>query len=93
MIKSFSCKETERIWNNTVSKKLPADIQRQGLIKLRILEAAVELDDLRVPPGNRLEALKGDRKDQHAIRINKQWRIFFKWKDHHAEQVKICDYH
>ncbi len=93
MIKSFSCKETEKIWNNTFSKKLPTDIQRQGLIKLRILEAAAELDDLRVPPGNHLEALKGDRKDQHSIRINKQWRICFEWKDNHAEQVEICDYH
>ena len=93
MVKSFRDKETEKIWNGTFSKKLPNDIQRNGLIKLRMLDAADELNDLRVPPGNQLEALKGDRKGQHSIRINKQWRICFKWRDNQAEDVEICDYH
>ncbi len=93
MIKSFCCKETEKIWDNTFSKKLPTNIQRNGLIKLRMLDAADELIDLRYPPGNQLEALKRDRKGQHSIRINKQWRVCFKWKNNHAEDVEICDYH
>lgn len=93
MIKSFSCKETEKIWNNTFSKKLPTAIQRNGLIKLRLVNAAATLDFLRVPPGNQIEALKGNRKGQHSVRINKQWRICFKWKDGHAEDLEICDYH
>ena len=93
MIQSFSSKETKKIWNNTVSKKLPTDIQTAGLRKLRLIDAAAELNDLLIPPGNRLEALKGDRKGRHSIRINKQWRICFKWKGNHAEDVKICDYH
>lgn len=93
MIQDFRCKETEKIWKGTRSRKLPADIQRIALRKLTQLSAADSLDDLRVPPGNRLEALKGDRAGQHSIRINDQWRICFVWKEGHAHGVEIVDYH
>lgn len=76
-----------------MSRKLPSDIQRIALRKLTQLSAADSLDDLRVPPGNRLEALKGNRAGQHSIRINDQWRICFVWKDGHAHAVEIVDYH
>ena len=93
MIRSFADKEMERVWNEERSRKLPPDIQDTALRKLQLIEAAERIDDLRVPPGNRLEPLKGNRKGQWSIRINGQWRICFVWSDGHAEKVEICDYH
>jgi proteic killer suppression protein len=93
MIKTFRDRETESIFNRIFSRKLPQNIQHLARRKLIILDAATELNILRVPPGNRLEALKGDRKGQHSIRINDQWRICFKWKDGDAYDVEIADYH
>jgi len=93
MIHSFQNKETEKVWNQEYSKKLPRDIQRVGLRKLFMLNRAMTLDDLRIPPSNFLEKMKGDRKDQYSIRINKQWRICFNWKDGEAYKVEIVDYH
>lgn len=93
MIKSFRDKETEKIFNRNFSKKFPSDIQHQARRKLIMLDAAPELNALRIPPGNRLEALKGDRKGQHGIRINDQWRICFKWRTEDAYDVEITDYH
>ena len=93
MIRSFKCKETEKIFNRLVSRKFPNDIQRVGLRKLRMLNRAVSLQDLLVPPGNRFEELKGNRKGQHSIRINDQWRICFKWIKNDAYDVEIVDYH
>jgi proteic killer suppression protein len=93
VIKSFKDKETERIFKRFYSKKFPVDIQRAALRKLRMLNRAEDLSDLRVPPGNRLEALKGQRKGQHSIRINDQWRICFIWQDKDALDVEITDYH
>ncbi len=93
MIKSFQGKETEKIFNRLVSRKLPENIQHLARRKLIMLDAATELNNLRVPPGNRLEALKGNRKGQHSIRINDQWRICFKWKAGDAYNVEIADYH
>jgi proteic killer suppression protein len=93
MIKSFWDKETETIFNRLLSRKLPQNIQHLARRKLVILDAATELNALRVPPGNRLEALKGDRRGQHSIRINDQWRICFKWKAGDAYDVEIADYH
>ena len=93
MIKTFRNKETEKIFNRRFSRKLSQNIQHLARRKLVILDAATELNALRVPPGNRLEALKGDRKGQHSIRINDQWRICFKWKAGDAFDVEIADYH
>jgi len=93
MIKSFSDKETEKIFNRQFSSKLPQNIQRVARKKLAILDAAPRLNDLRIPPGNQLESLKGDRKGQHSVRINDQWRICFKWSDGDAKDVEITDYH
>jgi toxin HigB-1 len=94
MIISFACKETETIFNGTVSKKLPGDIQRTALRKLLIIEAAILIEDLRIPPGNRLEKLSEDRDGQYSIRINAQWRICFNWTDEgNAQDVEIVDYH
>ncbi len=93
MIKSFKCKETEKLFEKKFIKKLPPDIQRPALRKLKIIDAATVLDTLRVPPGNRLEALKGDRRGQHSIRINEQWRICFTWNQSDAFEVEIIDYH
>lgn len=92
MIKSFKDKQTELIWLGEVSKKLPQTIQAVARRKLRILNSAVDLEDLRIPPANRLEAFVGNRKGQHSIRINQQWRICFVWNEG-AEQVEIVDYH
>ena len=92
MIKSFQDKETAKIFSRQISRKLPQDIQRIARKKLVILDAAVQLDDLRTPPGNRLEALAIDRKGQHSIRINDQWRICFKWSGGDAYDVEITDY-
>ena len=93
MIRIFPDKETEKIFNRLVSRKLPQNIQHLARRKLVILDAATELNTLRVPPGNRLEALKGDRKGQNRIRINEQWRICFRWKAGDAYDVEIADYH
>ncbi|EJW13696.1 HigB toxin protein [Rhodovulum sp. PH10] len=93
MIVSFRDPETERIWSGVRSRKLPADIQATALRKLRLLANARRLDDLRVPPGNRLEALGHDRLGQYSIRINDQWRICFVWRDGNAHDVEIVDYH
>ena len=93
MIRDFADKEAEGIWRGKPSRRLPADIQPVARRKLRMLNSAVVLDDLRIPPGNRLEALKGDRRGQHSIRINEQWRICFQWKDGDAYGVEIVDYH
>jgi len=93
VIKFFKCKETEKIFRRFYSKKFPTDIQRAALRKLRMLNRAEDLNDLRVPPGNRLEALKGKRKGQHSIRINDQWRICFMWQDKDTFDVEITDYH
>jgi proteic killer suppression protein len=93
MILSFRCKETEKLARGRYSRKLPADIQRIAARKLKMLNGAVELNDLRVPPANRLEALKGSRKGQHSIRINDQWRMCFRWHKGNASDVQIVDYH
>lgn len=93
MIASFRSKETEKIYRREFSKKLPHDIQKVALRKLWMLDAAVRLEDLRVPPNNQLEALHGDRKGQHSIRINQQWRICFVWRGGSAHDVEIVDYH
>lgn len=93
MIKSFKCKETEKIWNEEFSKKLPLDIQKRALRKLMMLNVATVLEDLRIPPNNRLEALTGDRQGQYSIRINDQYRICFRWLDNHSFDVEIVDYH
>ncbi|MBU0910086.1 MAG: type II toxin-antitoxin system RelE/ParE family toxin [Proteobacteria bacterium] len=93
MIKSFACKETEKIFSGRFSKKLPLDIQRLAERKLVMLHYAKTLDDLRIPPANRLEQLSGDRQEQHSIRINRQWRICFVWREDGAHQVEITDYH
>jgi proteic killer suppression protein len=93
MIRSFKDKEAEKIFKRQRSSKLPEILQRVVLRKLRMLNRAENLNDLRVPPANRLEKLKGDRSGQHSIRINDQWRICFKWHDNDAFQVEIVDYH
>lgn len=93
MIKSFRDKESQKIFERQFSKKLPSNIHHTARKKLVILDAATNLNDLRIPPGNRLESLKGDRKGQHSIRINDQWRICFKWVDGNAHNVEITDYH
>jgi proteic killer suppression protein len=93
MIKSFRCRETERLFNGRFSRKLPQDIQRVAARKLEMLAAATILDSLRIPPANRLEALKGDRAGQHGIRINDQWCICFRWQEGDAYDVEITDYH
>lgn len=92
MIESFASAETERIFQAQVSRKLPPDIQRTARRKLLQLHAAPQLRDMAVPPGNRLEALKGSRAGQHSIRINDQWRICFRWESG-AHEVEIVDYH
>ncbi len=93
MIHSFKCKETEKIFNRIFSKKFQNDIQRVALRKLRMLNRATILNDLKVPLSNRLEPLKGNRKGQHSIRINDQWRVCFKWRRGNAFDVEIVDYH
>jgi toxin HigB-1 len=93
MIRSFKDKEAEKIFNRERSRKLPEDLQRTALRKLRMLNRAMNLDDLRVPPANRLEKMRGDRADQYSIRINNQWRVCFKWSGNDAFEVEIADYH
>ncbi len=93
MIQSFADPEAEKIWLGQQSRKLPSDIQASALRKLRLLNQARILNDLRVPPGNRLEALRADRAGQHSIRINTQWRICFNWREGGPANVEIVDYH
>lgn len=93
MIESFICKETKKIWNQQYSKRLPTDIQRIALRKLIMLHRAKDINDLRQPPGNKLEQLSGNRSDQYSIRINSQWRICFNWINGNAVDVEIVDYH
>lgn len=93
MIQSFKDDEAEKIFNRQRSRKLPSDIQSVALRKLRMLNRAQSLQDLRVPPANRLERLSGDRAGQYSIRINDQWRVCFEWDNGHAWQVEIVDYH
>ncbi|MEI2387630.1 type II toxin-antitoxin system RelE/ParE family toxin [Breoghania sp. JC706] len=93
MIRSFKDKTTERIAEGKAPKGFPSNLVRSAVRKLTILENATGLDDLRSPPGNRLEALRGDREGQHSIRINDQWRICFVWAEGNAHDVQIVDYH
>ncbi len=93
MVRGFANKETERIWNGERSRALPPDIQDRALVRLRMLNQAKSLDDLRSPHGNRLHSLSGDRAGQHSISINAQWRICFVWRDGGADGVEITDYH
>lgn len=93
MIVSFHTDATETVWQGRFTKKLPNQIQEVARRKLRMINAAQRLDDLRIPPANRLEALSGDRAGQHSLRINDQWRVCFVWNQGHAERVEICDYH
>lgn len=93
MIDSFKCKETEKIWNRTFSKKFPPNIQVRARRKLIAINISESINDLRIPPSNHLETLKDDRTGQHSIRINDQWRICFEWKDGNAFNVEITDYH
>jgi proteic killer suppression protein len=93
VIQSWADAETEKLFNRQPSRKLPSDIQRIALRKLLMLDAATNLEDLRVPPANRLEKLKGDRAGQWSIRINDQWRVCFRWQAGNADDVEIVDYH
>jgi toxin HigB-1 len=93
MIASFREKETEGLWRSGKSCRLPSDLERRAFKKLAILNAAVTLDNLKVPPGNHLEALRGNRAGQHSIRINDRYRVCFLWRDGNAFDVEIVDYH
>ncbi len=93
MIASFRDKETERLWQSGKNRRLPGDLQRRAFKKLAILNAAVTLDNLKVPPGNQLEALRGNRAGQHSIRVNGQYRVCFVWRNGNAFEVEIVDYH
>ena len=93
MIRKIKCTETEKIFNMELSTVFPREIQQRAYNKLRMLHNAESLNDLRIPPANRLEKLKGNRKEQHSIRINEQWRICFKWHEGDAYDVEIVDYH
>ena len=92
-MRSFACAETERLFNDETSRRLPTQIQRVARRRLLLLHQSRRLDDLRAPYGNHLEALKDDRKGQHSIRVNDQWRICFRWQDEDALDVEIADYH
>jgi toxin HigB-1 len=92
-IQNFTDKEAALIWSGAHSRRLPFEIQHVARRKLRMLNAAHDLLDLRIPPANRLEALRGDREGQHSIRINNQWRICFRWEGGHAHDVELVDYH
>lgn len=93
VLRSFATKDTERVWRRERSKKLDQNTQRAALRKLLIMDAAEALDDLMVPPGNRLEKLRGGRAGQHSVRVNQQWRICFRWTAAGPEDVEIVDYH
>ena len=93
MIISFKDKETEKIWNGTVSTKLPLEIQQTARRKLRMLNNSQDINDLRIPPANRLEKLHGNLKDKYSIRINDQWRVVFRWENNNSYEIEIVDYH
>ena len=93
MIRSFRNTETEKIFRRQFARKFPRNIQQRAFMKLNAIDAALSLDDLRLPPSNRLQALKGSRKGQHSIRVSDQWRICFVWRNGHAERVEIVNYH
>lgn len=93
MIKGYADKDTERLWDRKRARSIPTDVQKRARNKLAILNAATDLRDLRTPPGNRLEELSGDRKGQHSIRINDQFRLCFVWRDGDAYEVEVADYH
>ena len=93
MIQSFDCEETRRVYEGKVSRRLPQDLLNVMQRKLRMLDAAVKLIDLRIPPNNHLEALKDDRKGQYSIRVNRQWRVCFRWSENGPSNVEIVDYH
>jgi proteic killer suppression protein len=93
MVKTFHCKQTERIFLREAASKFSRDVYRKALRKLLLLDAAEKLDDLRIPPGNQLEKLVGGRKGQYSIRINDQWRLCFRWDEGDAYEVEIVDYH
>ena len=93
VIQTFFCKETEKLFHGHTARKFPAAIRRRARTKLLILHAATSLDDLKSPPGNRLESLYGDRVGQHSIRINQQYRLCFRWSEQGVDQVEITDYH
>lgn len=93
VIKNFGDRETEKIWKGIRSKKLPSEIQNVARRKLRMLNNSQNINDLRVPPANRLEKLKGNLSEFHSIRINQQWRVIFKWENDNAYEVAIVDYH
>ena len=93
MIRSFGSKDTERIWREQYVKRVDRGVQRAALRKLELIHAAKDVEDLRIPPGNRLEQLTGDRRGQHSIRVNSQWRICFVWRDGGGDNVELADYH
>jgi proteic killer suppression protein len=93
VIKSFKDRETEKVFQRIFSRKLPHDIQKLAMRKLWLIDAAMNLKDLQIPPSNRLEKLKGSRKGQYSVRVNNQWRICFEWKNNDARNVEITDYH
>ena len=93
MIRSFHCQETEKVYRREMSRRPPQDIQHVAMRKLWMLDAATDLNALRMPPANRLEPLHGNRRGQHSIRINQQWRVCFRWQDGDAYDVEIVDYH
>ena len=93
MIKTFSDKQTQNLFNGKRHKSLPPEIVKRAFMRLQRIDAAVVLEDLRIPPSHNLEPLKGDRQGQHSIRINKQWRVCFRWIDNNAYDVEITDYH
>jgi proteic killer suppression protein len=93
VIRSFHDADTRKVFARERARKLPPDLQRRAHRKLLLLDATRQLEELRVPPGNRLERLSGDRAGQHSVRINDQWRVCFRWKDGDAHDVEICDYH
>lgn len=93
MIKGFADKETEKVFGGRYSRKLPADVQRRAKMRLDRIDAASDLDDLRIPPSHRLEKLLGNRAGQYSIRINQQWRVCFRWQGGDAYEVEIVDYH
>jgi proteic killer suppression protein len=93
MILTFGDKETEQVWNGNWVKRLPIEVQEIGRRKLRMLNNSQNIQDLRIPPANRLEKLKGDKQDYYSIRINDQWRIVFIWDSGNASEVSIVDYH
>lgn len=93
MILDFACRDTEKLWTLQRSRKFPPDIQQRALDKISYVNAATHIEDLRAPPSNHLEKLKGDREGQYSIRINKRWRVCFIWEGNNASHVEIVDYH